>query len=63
MEIDKDTIKLYLDEATIKISMLKIDITTFQYRITQAEKEIHTMHFLIDQYKKALEVLEENAHT
>ena len=58
MEVDKDTIFLYIKEAENKIEMVKNDITASQYRIKQSEKEIVTMEFLINQYNQALHTLE-----
>lgn len=60
MEIDKDTIAIYLKESIAKVELLKTDIATYEYKIKQSRKEIATMHYLIDQYKKALEIIHES---
>jgi|GEM_PF-5042378 hypothetical protein len=58
MHVNLETIQQYISEANAKIELLKMDITTYQKRMNSAHKEISTMNFLIDQYVKALELLE-----
>ena len=59
MDFDKKTIELYLKESIAKISILKADIATYEYKIKQSHREIDIMNYLIDQYEKALEMLKE----
>lgn len=57
MEIDRDTIMRYVAECKTKIMLIENDIQTYEYRIQQSKKEISTVNYFINQYNKALEIL------
>lgn len=58
MEIDKDTILLYMREAKAKIELIETDMQAYEYRLKQSVKEINTLKYLIGTYEKALEMLD-----
>lgn len=58
MEIDKDTILLYMREAKAKIGLIETDMQAYEYRLKHSVKEINTLKYLIGTYEKALETLD-----
>jgi len=58
MDLNKDTILLYIQESENKIRIIENDIITYQVRIKRDEKEIDTIKYFIDQYKKALSLID-----
>lgn len=63
MEINTNTINKYIDKAEIEIEVLRNEIKMYQHKIHLNEKEIDTMKFLIESYKKALATLAELAES
>lgn len=62
MEINVDTIELYMQETLRRIEFLKADIENYKRHIDHSEREIKTLNFIMDQYEKSLKIIEENAH-
>ena len=58
MDLNRETILLYIRESEDKIRIIENDIVTYQIRIKRDEKEIETIRYFIDQYKKALSLME-----
>lgn len=54
MDLNRETILLYIRESENKISIIENDIVTYQVRIKRDEQEIKTIKYFIDQYKEAL---------
>jgi hypothetical protein len=58
MNLNKETILLYIRESEDKIKIIENDILTYQIRIKRDEKEIETIKYFIDQYKKTLTLID-----
>ena len=58
MDLNKETVLLYIRESEDKIKIIENDIVTYQIRIKKDQREIETIRYFIDQYKKALDVLD-----
>jgi hypothetical protein len=58
MDLNRETILLYIRESEDKIRIIENDIVTYQVRIKMDQKEIETIRYFIDQYKKALNLID-----
>lgn len=59
MKPDKDSIKKYIETTQREIQFLENDISAAEYRIKQTRKEIETKKWMIAQYEKGLNFIEE----
>lgn len=58
MDLNRETILHYIRESEDKIRIIESDIVTYEVRIKRDQKEIDTIRYFIDQYKKALDLLD-----
>jgi hypothetical protein len=56
-DINPETVKTYIKEATAKLERFHADIEMYEHMIQTTKRDITTMEYFLDQYHKTLELL------